>query len=287
MAEPGPSTSSGTDDSGTAPDRVNRSLTPWSRLVVEGAVIVVSILLAFGVDAAWDRAQDAAAEQRALSDLRAELTENLDAIHGRWLPAHVATVVATASVLLTLHGIDAELPQAPAQGEGLNTWYLDNVVVPLAEHDEIRAEVTLPASVVSALTATHTYGPSIASLDVLIQAGALASVSDPSLRSLLAALPAELADLTDEELFVRDVYYQEVRPRMAAVGSSLTLIEAMGDGSIGGALVSERLDLGEVTIQGSEELSRALARRTDLQVNVVGNLRGLERRFTEIVDRLE
>jgi len=112
-------------------------------------------------------------------------------------------------------------------------------------------------------------------------------VTDPTLRSLLAALPAELADLADEELFVRDLYYQEVRPRLVGMGNSLTAIEAMGDGSIGGVRVSDRLSLGKVAIRGSEELSRALARRMDLQVNVVGNVRGLRRRFAEIVDLLQ
>ena len=31
---------------------------PWTRILVEGAVIVVSILLAFGVDALWDESQE-------------------------------------------------------------------------------------------------------------------------------------------------------------------------------------------------------------------------------------
>jgi hypothetical protein len=41
------------------PDRI-----PWLRILVEGAVIVGSILLAFGIDAWWDAAQDRGVEQR-------------------------------------------------------------------------------------------------------------------------------------------------------------------------------------------------------------------------------
>ena len=41
---------------------------PWLRVFVEGTVIVVSILLAFGIDAWWQRQQDA---ERALEYVRA------------------------------------------------------------------------------------------------------------------------------------------------------------------------------------------------------------------------
>ena len=35
----------------------------WPRILAEGAVIVISILLAFWIDAWWDRQQDAAQEK--------------------------------------------------------------------------------------------------------------------------------------------------------------------------------------------------------------------------------
>jgi hypothetical protein len=75
-------------------ERTNSYAVPWSRLLVEGVVIVLSILLAFAVDAAWDRSRDAAAERIVLGDLRSELTENREAIENRWLPNHLATAVA-------------------------------------------------------------------------------------------------------------------------------------------------------------------------------------------------
>ncbi len=39
---------------------------PWLRVFVEGVVIVGSILLAIGIDASWDRRQDAALERQVL-----------------------------------------------------------------------------------------------------------------------------------------------------------------------------------------------------------------------------
>ena len=50
---------------------------PWTRILAEGAVIVVSILLAFAIDAAWDATRDRAAQRATLTDLRGELTESL------------------------------------------------------------------------------------------------------------------------------------------------------------------------------------------------------------------
>jgi len=256
---------------------------PWPRLTLEGLVIVVFILLAFAVDASWARARDAAAERLALQDLGAELADNVERIDRQWLPTHIGTAVATAQVLRALHGLHDEVPPPRQDGQDINAWYVEHVVVPISEHNDIVPEVTLPLSVVSHMTATQTYGPSIASLDVLIQAGGVASLRDPSLRALLAALPAELGDLTDEELFVRDVYYRDIRPRLVGVGNPLTVIEAMGDGYIGEIDVSEELAVREVTLQGSVQLSRALAKRLDLQVNVVSDVRRLRRRFDEII----
>jgi hypothetical protein len=51
----------------------------WLRVVTEGVVIVVSILLAFGIDAWWERHQDRQDEVQALLDLRADLaTDSAD-----------------------------------------------------------------------------------------------------------------------------------------------------------------------------------------------------------------
>ncbi len=46
-----------------------KSQIPWLRVFVEGVVIVGSILLAFGVDAAWSDRQDRARERALLTQL--------------------------------------------------------------------------------------------------------------------------------------------------------------------------------------------------------------------------
>ena len=53
---------------------------PWSRVIVEGVVIVVSILLAFGIDAWWSRLQEAEELQQTLGSLEAAFVENVEGI---------------------------------------------------------------------------------------------------------------------------------------------------------------------------------------------------------------
>jgi hypothetical protein len=64
---------------------------PWVRIVAEGAAIILSILLAFGIDSAWDAKQLRAKELEYLEALRVEMalaSEELAEDHGRrdrWL----------------------------------------------------------------------------------------------------------------------------------------------------------------------------------------------------------
>lgn len=52
----------------------------WTRFVVEGSVIVVSILLAFAIDAWWETYRDQQEQQRILMGLKEELESNIDRI---------------------------------------------------------------------------------------------------------------------------------------------------------------------------------------------------------------
>ena len=49
---------------------------PWLRVFVEGVVIVLSILLAFGIDAWWDELGDRRSEREALVRLQGEFERN-------------------------------------------------------------------------------------------------------------------------------------------------------------------------------------------------------------------
>ena len=52
----------------------------WFRILVQGAVIVGSILLVFGIEAWWDARQDSVHRAALLEDLEAEIASNRDAL---------------------------------------------------------------------------------------------------------------------------------------------------------------------------------------------------------------
>lgn len=72
-------------------DEPSRNQIPWARVVVEGLAIILSILLAFGIDAAWQARRERAQEREYLDALRVEMalaSEELSEDHGRrdrWL----------------------------------------------------------------------------------------------------------------------------------------------------------------------------------------------------------
>jgi hypothetical protein len=49
---------------------------PWKRILVEGAAVVASILLAFGIDAGWDASRERADELSVVAALQAEMLGN-------------------------------------------------------------------------------------------------------------------------------------------------------------------------------------------------------------------
>ena len=59
---------------------MRRSAIPWPRVFAEGAIIVVSILLAFAIDAGWESRQEAVWRREALADLRREAESNRAAV---------------------------------------------------------------------------------------------------------------------------------------------------------------------------------------------------------------
>jgi len=60
--------------------RITRNRIPWPRLIAEVGAIVVSILLAFSVDAGWSRYQEALQETALESRLAQELDRNLSQV---------------------------------------------------------------------------------------------------------------------------------------------------------------------------------------------------------------
>ena len=141
---------------------------PWLRVFVEGVVIVGSILLAFGIQAAWDERQERAEEQRVLVALFAEFEEN-------------GEVLALAL---------GEYRQRYLEGARL----LELMDAGASEIDEAEFD-----QLVRVLLLSQTFHLESGAHSGLLASGNMDVISDESLRNRLAAWPSYVAEWSEEE----------------------------------------------------------------------------------------
>lgn len=157
------------------PDISSHSI-PWGRILAEGVVILVSILLALAADAWWDGRQTKKAEVGALERLSEEFRGSATQLQEKW-QAHL-DVRAAAEALFEFCGGESRGVPAP-----------DSMYELLID-----------------LVASPTYDPANGALNSLITSGRLEIISNDSLRVALAGWPSLVADLNeDEEAGWRDV----------------------------------------------------------------------------------
>ena len=260
----------------------------WSQVAIEGVVIVVSILLAFSIDAWWDGRREARDEQIALTDLRSELLENRTAIKNQWLPFHIQSFLGSARIMHAIHSIGSDLegigPDDVLSVDGsFGAFYRTSVVAPLTSQTLIEGTATVQLIDVRLTLSVPTYGPSISSLDVLFQSGSLANLADNELRSRLTELPAELADISDEELALRDFVFDDVRDALRPNARTMMRAELVAPGR----WMVEKSSIPESSpadLVATEELAAALSTRMDLHRNVIMELIDLIDQLDEIIE---
>jgi hypothetical protein len=149
------------------------------RIFAEGVAIVVSILLAFAIDAWWDEARERSRERTVLTGLRSEFDANRARLAGN-VSEHEATHKAALSLI--------DLSDSGG-------------AVPPDSMDYLLRRVFIDA---------YSYNPSGGVLDGLIASGELGLVRDPELRGLLASWPGQLDENAEDEAWVfkdvQDVY---------------------------------------------------------------------------------
>jgi len=159
---------------------------PWLRILIEGVVIVVSILLAFGIDAWWEEQQDQAEEQRILSALLDEFIENND-------------ILATTG-----------------EGHRREVRAMEDLLA-AAESDELPATATLDTIFAKTLYVKH-YNPRTGALSSTISSGRINLVRNSELRNRLAGWDAVISDLVLDEQTRRDFVFHEFLPALAGFG---------------------------------------------------------------------
>lgn len=161
---------------------VDRPNIQWTRLALEGAAIVVSILLAFAIDAWWDDREDRAAERSAARRLVVEFSENLRQLEGN-RKSHSESLAATRQ-LLDMTGPDQDGA----------TVFAD--VAPL---------------LISCLT-NATFDPRLGTLDSLISSGRLHLIEDEQLQSMLTEWPSAIQNMIEWERIERENTEQLLLP---------------------------------------------------------------------------
>lgn len=145
----------------------NREI-PWHRIFAEGAAIIVSILLAFAIQAWWDNQQDREAEENALRNLRNDF-------------------VATRTELADRIG---SLEYARHQFQEFQSTSLED----LERLPQLAAEEML-----AALSTASTFDPFLGTLDAMAADGRLALVRDINVRDLLSKWTHTVNDLEEEK----------------------------------------------------------------------------------------
>ena len=156
------------------------------RLAFELFVVVAGILIAFSLDAWWDRSSARESELAELAAVRSEVSDGIEVLR-RFLE------------IQTRYG--QRLDQAVAQ-LGAN----------------MGSTVALSDSTLQALLAWRTVDVPTSALDALIASGRLGLIGNAEVRAALAAQPANLADLYEDEGLARDFVEMVLVPRLAPYG---------------------------------------------------------------------
>jgi hypothetical protein len=150
---------------------------PWPRIFAEALAIVVSILLAFGIQAWWEERQDRAVEQALLAGLVEDL--RLDSADYAGFAAVHRGRVRGADFLLSLGTQESAVrPGSSASGEEMTPGRAFQLVGRFARLETVRV-----------------------SYDQITAAGMSDVISDPDLRRKIAQYYAAAADRTDVDGF--------------------------------------------------------------------------------------
>jgi hypothetical protein len=178
----------------------------WKRLSAEAAAIVVSILLAFSIEAWWDNYQDRSEEQGILLSLKSEFEQNL---------AFIETEISYRNAVIEsiLKIFDASVAQNSIEPKQL---------------DELIGDVTWWQHI------EYSRG----AIDGLLQSGGLSLIENEELRRLLASVPSRYDSTTRSEINDHDTTVNVVIPYLNTPASLSQIANTMSKGRPGTGLSS-------------------------------------------------
>ena len=167
----------------------------WKRISAEGIAIIVSILLAFWIDAWWSEKQ---IEEEIAEDLvivEHELAEN---------------------VRLVKQSIE-DMNRVVAE---------NNTLIATLKAQKNSPSVVVPGTVIFwAIFINPTFDPSLVGIDAWIASGRLAGLESAVLRQRLASVRGKVDDVIEEQLVARDLSLREIYPLIRDEIGDIELIQ--------------------------------------------------------------
>lgn len=228
---------------------------PWPRILAEGTIIVVSILLAFWIDAWWQQQLEKKETDALVRGLQADFTASQ--LHAKeWLAGNERVLRAAGEFL-------AEIRKRP----------LD---------DELEARLEWLLAAVSA----PTFDPTDTSLRTAVATGQIELVTDKELRNALAVWRQQLEDVREDEILIREIVVNQLVPalsRQVRLGRAFEF-----DPMIHWFTGRESADLdGTTGIRVTSEIEGALAERVFYTHFVVGGLAAIAETQDRILQQLQ
>ena len=156
----------------------------WRRLLAESLAVILSILLAFSIDAWWDSRQEVQRERELMVGLLADFRSSRPGLEERLVLARrMAAGTAGFLDLISVYG-DA-------------------------------AALTVPDSLVLAVLGGPTYEPVTNTLDAAVASGEIERLTSDELRARLADWRRMLSDTEEDELEVRRITNEQLVPLLA------------------------------------------------------------------------
>ena len=216
------------------------------RAAAEVIIVVAGILIAFALDASWERWASARWEQTQLQALEVELSDNLTRLD-EIISAHDRTASALRAIL------------------------------DFATQEPVGSRRTFPDSVVTALVSWRTSDIYSGTLSALLSSGELGDLGSPALRERLALWPAIVNDAQEDETLAVEFVEMVLTPALAGEG---VLARAHAARS-GPRMARPEVDLG-VTVTATLTLSDLTAVRLSHEriargslLNVQDEIRGI------------
>ncbi len=266
----------------------------WQRLITELVVIVGGILIAFGVDAAWERRQARLELTAALTAARSDLASSQAQLSRYWLPWDEQVLVATITLLASV--TDIAIDEAPPPGPDRLEWVgpaMDQLAAGLPEvvlTDD--RQILVPDSLLGQALLAPTLDPSLPAVMALLDSGLLGLAEDEVFARALSELPGQLEDLADEEEQARAHVWSDLVPVLSS-GNNVAHVNlfsfwgALGFSEPGANGPLEERHRGVTEIRVSQRLVNELATRVKLTAGVEFTAREVNQRLLNLVQLLD